>query len=181
MTAHKYAGGLKKLNLRSDSQRHSHFVLFFNVPIQAPTRGHPFYMIIPRNRIIYDTLGIRRTHSRLNPRVLTGHFNKNYVRPFYTNIIVAINTLTDRGNSGCTTDVKKIRKLDIFVTISSVFYRVCQSNKQLKTRLCWILFQSVLYFVLLTLALLNEDGMSRTKRDISKQLGWASVYQIIYG
>ena len=32
----------KKLDLRSGSQRHRHFVEFFNVPVQAPTRGHPF-------------------------------------------------------------------------------------------------------------------------------------------
>ena len=50
LTAHRCAGGLKKLNLRSGSQRHIHFVGFLNVPIQAPTRGHPFYTGIPRNR-----------------------------------------------------------------------------------------------------------------------------------
>ena len=51
VTAHRCAGGLKKkLDLRSGSQRHSHFVGFFNVPVQAPTRGHPFYTVIPRNR-----------------------------------------------------------------------------------------------------------------------------------
>ena len=47
------AGGLKKkLDLRSDSQRHRHFVGSFNVPVQAPTRDHPFYTVIPRNRPI---------------------------------------------------------------------------------------------------------------------------------
>ena len=44
MTAQKCAGGLKKkMDLRSGSQRHRHFVGFFNVPVQAPTRYHPFY------------------------------------------------------------------------------------------------------------------------------------------
>ena len=44
VTAHRRAGGLKKkLNLRSGSQRHRHFVGFFNVPVQAPTRDPPFY------------------------------------------------------------------------------------------------------------------------------------------
>ena len=47
---HRIAGGLKKLYLRSGSQRHSHFVGSFNVPIQAWTRGQPFYTIIMRNR-----------------------------------------------------------------------------------------------------------------------------------
>ena len=42
-TAHRCAGGLKKLDLRSGSQRHRHFVGFFNVPVQALTQGHPFY------------------------------------------------------------------------------------------------------------------------------------------
>ena len=27
--------------------RHRHFVGFFNVPVQAPTRDHPFYTVIP--------------------------------------------------------------------------------------------------------------------------------------
>ena len=43
VTAHRCAGGLKKkLDLRSGSQRNRHFVGFFNVPVQAPTRDHPF-------------------------------------------------------------------------------------------------------------------------------------------
>ena len=42
VTAHRCAGGLKKLYLRSGSHRHRHFVGFFNVSVQAPTRGHPF-------------------------------------------------------------------------------------------------------------------------------------------
>ena len=49
VTAHRCAGGLKKkLDLRSGSQRHRHFVGFFNVPAQAPTRGQPFYTVIPK-------------------------------------------------------------------------------------------------------------------------------------
>ena len=44
VTAHRCAGGLKKkLNLWSGSQRHRHFAGFFNVPVQEPTRDHPFY------------------------------------------------------------------------------------------------------------------------------------------
>ena len=50
VTAHRCAGGLKKLDLRSGSQRHRHFVGFFNVPVQARTRDQPFYTVIPRNR-----------------------------------------------------------------------------------------------------------------------------------
>ena len=51
VTAHRCAGGLeKKLDLRSGSQRHRHFVGFFNVPVLAPTRDHPFYTVIPTHR-----------------------------------------------------------------------------------------------------------------------------------
>ena len=63
--------------------RHRHFVGFFNVPVLAPTQDHPFYTVIPTHRPIYSpftiTLGIRTTHSRLNPRALTGEmqFNTN--------------------------------------------------------------------------------------------------------
>ena len=40
----------KKLDLRSGSQRHRHFVGFFNVPVRAPTRDQPFYAVIPTHR-----------------------------------------------------------------------------------------------------------------------------------
>ena len=53
VTAHRCAGGLKKkLDLRSGSQRHRHFVGFFNVPVLAPTRDQPFYTAIPTHRPI---------------------------------------------------------------------------------------------------------------------------------
>ena len=49
MTAHKCAYRLKKkFDLRSGSQRHRHFVCFFNVPIQAPTRDQPSYSYVGR-------------------------------------------------------------------------------------------------------------------------------------
>ena len=51
VTAHRCAGGLKKkFDLRSGSQRHRHFVGFFNVPVLAPTRDQPFYTVIPTHR-----------------------------------------------------------------------------------------------------------------------------------
>ena len=43
VTEHRYAGGLKKLNLRSGSQRHRHFVGFCNVPVQAPALANLLY------------------------------------------------------------------------------------------------------------------------------------------
>ena len=53
VTAHRCTGGpKKKFDLRSGSQRHRHFVRFFNVPFQAPTWGQPFSTVIPRNRPI---------------------------------------------------------------------------------------------------------------------------------
>ena len=43
VTAHRCVDRLKKkLYLRSGSQRHRHFVGFFNVPVQAPTRATLF-------------------------------------------------------------------------------------------------------------------------------------------
>ena len=72
VTAHRCAGGLKKLDLRSGSQRHRHFVGFFNVPVLAPTRDHPFYMVIPTHRHLvafYDHAGdTEDKHFRLNPQ-----------------------------------------------------------------------------------------------------------------
>ena len=67
VTAHRCTGGLKKLDLRSGSQRHRHFVGFFNVPVQAQTRYHPFYTMIPTHRPIKSPFTItRRTHSKMS-------------------------------------------------------------------------------------------------------------------
>ena len=53
VTAHRCAGEIKKkFDLRSGFQGHTHFVGFFNVPVQSTTRGNPFYMVIPRNHPI---------------------------------------------------------------------------------------------------------------------------------
>ena len=72
VTAYRCADGLK-LDLRSGSQRNRHLVGFFNVPVHGSTdTGRPFlygYSEKPPNLVaFYDTPGIRRTHSRLNPR-----------------------------------------------------------------------------------------------------------------
>ena len=78
VTAHKCAGGLKKkLDLRSGSQRHRHFVGFFNVPVLAPTRDQPFYTVISTHRAhlvaFYDHAGDTEVHILdLTPRALTG-------------------------------------------------------------------------------------------------------------
>ena len=66
-TAHRCTGGLKKIDLRSGSQRHRHSVGFFNMPVQALTRGHPFhgYSEKPPHLVAFTTrMGIRRTYSR---------------------------------------------------------------------------------------------------------------------
>ena len=73
VTALRCAGGLrKKLDLRSGSQRHRHFVWFFNVPVQTPTRGHPFYTVIPTHRPIKSPIKTRWGYGvrtlELNPR-----------------------------------------------------------------------------------------------------------------
>ena len=53
VTAHRCAGGMKKkFDLRSGSHSNRHFVGFSNVSVQAPTQGHPFYTLLPRNHPI---------------------------------------------------------------------------------------------------------------------------------
>ena len=42
VTAHRCAGGLKKFDLRLNSQRHRHFVGFFNVARTSTDTGPPF-------------------------------------------------------------------------------------------------------------------------------------------
>ena len=62
MTAHRCAGGLKKMDQRWGSKCHRLFLELFNVLFQAPKRGQPL-KVIPRNRPIsvafYDTHGDR--------------------------------------------------------------------------------------------------------------------------
>ena len=77
MTAHRCAGGLKKkLNLRSGSKRHRHFVGFFNVPVQAPTRDPPFYGYSEKpphfSRLSRHAWGYGGHILDLTPRVPTG-------------------------------------------------------------------------------------------------------------
>ena len=70
---YRCAGGLrKKLDLRSGSKRHRHFVGFFNTDT-GPTFLYVYSKKPPLLVAFNDTLGIRRTHSRLNPRVLSPH------------------------------------------------------------------------------------------------------------
>ena len=60
VTAHGCAGGLKKWDIWSGSQRHTHFVGFFNVSVQTPRRGRPFYYtVIPRKRYIKSPFATR--------------------------------------------------------------------------------------------------------------------------
>ena len=72
MWRHICEGGLKKkLYIRSGSQHHRHFAGFFNVPV---LHGYGTTLFIRWFRhttplvAFYDTLGIRRTYSRLKPR-----------------------------------------------------------------------------------------------------------------
>ena len=90
MWRHRCEGGLmKKLYLRSGSQCHRHFAGFFNVPV---LHRHGTNLFIRRFRhtaplvAFYDTLGIRRTYSRLKPPAssrgtpgLKRHWEKTYV------------------------------------------------------------------------------------------------------
>ena len=77
-TAHRCAGGLKKkVNLRSGSQCHRHFVGFLTCPFKHRHGATLFIRLFretaPFSRLLRP-LGIRRTHSRLKhpPRVLKG-------------------------------------------------------------------------------------------------------------
>ena len=67
VTAHKCAGGLKKLDPRSVSQRHRHFKRFFNVPVQVPTRGQTSYTILrktaPFSRVLRQAMDTEDTFS----------------------------------------------------------------------------------------------------------------------
>ena len=77
VAAHRCAGGLKKkLDLRSGSQRHRHFVGFFNAPVLAPTRDHPFYMVIrhtaPFSGILRSRVGYGGHILDLTPWALVG-------------------------------------------------------------------------------------------------------------
>ena len=82
MTAHRGTGGLKKkLNLRSGSQRHRHFVGFFNVPVQSLTRTilfiRLFREITPVSRLLRHVYGdTEDTFSTLPPGPLGGVASK---------------------------------------------------------------------------------------------------------
>ena len=77
VTAHRCAGGLKKLDLRSGSQHYRHFAGFFNMPVQAPTRDQPFYTVIPTHRPNSSPFTTRWGYGGqildLTPRALTGN------------------------------------------------------------------------------------------------------------
>ena len=80
------SGGRKKkyLDLRSGSQRHRHFVGFFNVPVQAPIRDHPFYTVIPTHRPNESSFttcwGYGGHILDLIPRVFTGDYDRSQTR-----------------------------------------------------------------------------------------------------
>ena len=73
VTAQLCAGGLKKvLDLRLGSQRHRHFVGLLTVPVHGTTLLNGYSEKPPHLDAFYDTLGIRRTHSRLPHGGLAG-------------------------------------------------------------------------------------------------------------
>ena len=60
----------KKLNIRSVSQRHRHFIGFFNMPIPAPTRATLLWLFrenAPFQLPFTMRMRIQRTYSRLKP------------------------------------------------------------------------------------------------------------------
>ena len=118
-TVHVTAQRLKKLDLRSGSRCHTHFVGFFNVPVQAPTRAtlflryseKPFHLVA-----FYDTLGIWRTQSQLNPQVLTGEkicarhsaSSNKLATPRYTQANGSFNTLLSVHQRTFCTELLKV-------------------------------------------------------------------------
>ena len=96
VTAHRCAGGpKKKLGLRSGYQCHIHFVGFFNVPVEAPTRGQPFYGYSKKplhfSRLLLHTWGYGGRILNLTPQVPEGggllSFNNQFRRHFDWNLI----------------------------------------------------------------------------------------------
>ena len=76
VTEHRCAGGMKKkLNLQSGSERHRHFVGFFNVSVQAPTRDHPFYglwLLCPK-KLMFVILLTKMKLIKLIPTPINHH------------------------------------------------------------------------------------------------------------
>ena len=76
VTAHICASRLKKIwDLRSGSNRHRHVVVFFNVSVQAPTQGQPFYGYSEKSphfsRILRRAWGYGGPIVVLHPRIPT--------------------------------------------------------------------------------------------------------------
>ena len=74
VTAHWCASGLKKeAGPTVRLPRHRHFVVFFSVPVEAPTWSQPFYgksdPFPPFQSTFTMSMGILRTYFRLKPRV----------------------------------------------------------------------------------------------------------------
>ena len=69
---------------------HRHFVGFFNVPVLAPTRDHPFYTVIPTHRPISRLLRSRWGYGGhiidFTPRALTGALIPKTEALFYTEL-----------------------------------------------------------------------------------------------
>ena len=67
VTVHRCAGGLKRLDLQSGSQRHRHFVGSLTCPSKHRLGANLLQRLFLETAP-FSSLGIRRTHSRLNPR-----------------------------------------------------------------------------------------------------------------
>ena len=90
VTAHKCAGGLKKkLDLRSGSQRHRHFVGFFNVPVLHRHGTNLFIRwfrhTAPFSRLLRSRWGYGGAHSRLNPPGPHGGFSSEKIESQHYN------------------------------------------------------------------------------------------------
>ena len=90
MTAHRCAGGLnKKMGLRSGLRRDILSVEFFNVPVQIPTRGQPFYGYIPHFSRFNDAHGDTEDQFSPGPRGGGGGNSVRKGEQLFSNLMLA--------------------------------------------------------------------------------------------
>ena len=97
-TAHtcRCAGGMKKFDLRLGSKCHRHFVGFFRVPVQAPTRATLFIRLFretaPFSRLLRHT-GDKTPYNNRNVKRATWH-REDVTKKFdYTAIVDRLSTV----------------------------------------------------------------------------------------
>ena len=92
---------------------HRHFVGFFNVPVHAPTRGHPFYGCSEKppnfNRLSRRAWGYEGPILVIHPRVPTGAWH-----------VCDCNYVTKHYNRAITFEQYQIKSFDIWNVYSTI-------------------------------------------------------------